>query len=224
MYADQKGCGHTGQKAQGLRRENGRSPGDDAQRIVEAFKDKKPDEWFVADPSGVFTVEGASRILRLLPVGLDFSFEAPCQTWRECLSLRRRTNVPTIHDELALPETYMIQMVADDVCEGINFKVQKFGGFTKARRVRDLCIAAGYVMSVQETCGPDIGIGPLVHLAKTIPEKFLRCVLAGRDMLSVTTADGPLHIVDWRITAPTVPGLGIAARMVVLEEPVARYF
>ncbi len=191
---------------------------------MEDFKDKKPDEWFVVDANGDFTVEGALRILRLLPVGLDFSFEAPCQTWRECLSLRRRTNVPTIHDELALTETYIIQMVADDACEGINFKVQKFRGLSKARRVRDLCIAAGYVMSVQETCGSDIGTAPLVHLAQAIPEKILRCVLASRDMLSITTADGPFGIVDGRITAPLVPGLGITPRIDVLGESVARYF
>lgn len=115
----------------------------DAQRI----------QWFVVDANGGFTVEAALRMLRLLPDGLDFSFEAQCQTWRECLSLRRRTNVPIIHDELALTETSIIQITTDDASEGINFKVQKFRGLSKARRVRDLCIAVGYVMSVQETCG-----------------------------------------------------------------------
>lgn len=202
----------------------GGDPVVDAPRIVEAFKDKKPDEWFVVDANGGFTVEGALRMLRLLPDGLDFSFEAPCQTWRDCLSLRRRTNIPIIQDELAVTETSMIQMIADDAGEGINLKVQKFGGLTKARRVRDLSIAAGYVMSVQETCGSDIGFAPLLHLAQTIPEKSLRCVLASRDMLSVATADGPFDIVDGWITAPTVPGLGTTPRMDVLGEPVASYF
>lgn len=55
--------------------------------------------------------------------------------------------------------------------------------------MRDLSIAAVYVMSVQETCGSDIGFAPLVHLGRTVPEKPLQCVLASRDMLSVTTAD-----------------------------------
>ncbi|KAL7756938.1 hypothetical protein ACKLNR_013931 [Fusarium oxysporum f. sp. zingiberi] len=196
----------------------------DAARIVEAMKDKKPDEWFVVDANGGLTVEDALRMLRLLPEGLDFSIEAPCRTWRECLSLRRRTNIPMIHDELALTETSMIQMIADDAGEGINLKVQKFGGLTKARRVRDLCLAAGYVISVQETCGSDIGFAPLVHLAQTIPGPVFRCVLASRDMLSVKTADGDHQIVDGYVQAAPTPGLGINPRLDILKKPVASYF
>ena len=159
----------------------------DAAYIVEAFKNKKPDEWFVVDANGGLTVEGALRMLRPPPKGLDFSLEASCRTWRECISLRHRTNIPIIHDEPALTEVSMAQMIADDAGEGINLKVQKFGGLTKAHRVRDLCLAAGYVISVQETCGSDIGFAALVHLSQTIPEQALRCVLASRDMLKVKT-------------------------------------
>lgn len=202
----------------------GGDPVIDAARIIEAFKDKEPDEWFVIDANGGLTVEDALRMLRLLPEGLDLSLEPPCRTWRECLSLRRQTTVPIIHDELALTEASMLQMIADDASEGINLKVQKFGGLTKARRVRDLCLAAGYVISVQETCGSDIGFVPLVHLSQTIPKQSFRCVLASRDMLTVKTADGAFDIIDGHVTAPTALGLGITPRLDVLGEPVASYF
>ncbi|CAG8945894.1 unnamed protein product [Penicillium salamii] len=195
----------------------------DAARIIEALKDKRPDEWFVVDANGGLTVEDALRMLKFLPEGLDFSIEAPCRTWRECLSLKRRTNIPIIHDELALTETSVIQMIVDDSGEGINLKVQKFGGLTKARRIRDLCLAAGYVMSVQETCASDIGFAPLVHLSQTIPERSLRCVLASRDMLSIKTADGEFDIIEGYIKAPAAPGLGITPRLSVLGVPVASY-
>ncbi|KAI9036463.1 mandelate racemase/muconate lactonizing enzyme family protein [Aspergillus affinis] len=108
--------------------------------------------------------------------------------------------------------------------EGINLKVQMFGGLTKARRVRDLCLAAGYIISVQETCGSDIGFAPLVHLSQTIPEHSLRCVLASRHMLTVKTADAAFDIIDGYVVAPTVPGLGITPRLDVLGDPVASYF
>ncbi|KAJ4256034.1 hypothetical protein NW762_009108 [Fusarium torreyae] len=185
--------------------------------------DRKPEEWFVVDANGGLTVEGALRMLRLLPPDIEFALEAPCRTWRECLSLRRRTNIPVIHDELALTETSMIQMIVDDAAEGINLKVQEFGGLTKARRVRDLYLAAGYFISVQETCGSDIGFAPLVDLSQTIPDHSFRCVLASRDMLTVRTADGAYDVVDGYITAPTAPGLGIVPRLDVLGEPVASY-
>jgi hypothetical protein len=45
------------------------------------------------------TVETALRTLRLLPAGLDFVLEAPCATWRECVALRRRTDVPIFCSE-----------------------------------------------------------------------------------------------------------------------------
>ncbi|KAF4944429.1 hypothetical protein FSARC_14679 [Fusarium sarcochroum] len=189
----------------------GGDPVTDAARIVEAFKDRKPEEWFIVDANGGITVEGALRMLRLLP-----------------------DHTPIIHDELALTEDSMIQMIADDAGEGINLKVQKFGGLTKARRVRDLCLAAGYVMSAQEIkliplsghnkgkCGSDIGFAPLVHLSQTIPDHAFRCVLASRDMLTVKTADGAYDI-DGYNTAPTTPGLGIEPRLDVLGELIASY-
>jgi len=59
----------------------------DAASFMELFKAKNPNEGFVDDVNSGMTVEGALRVLVLLPEGLDFSLEAPCRTWRECLSL-----------------------------------------------------------------------------------------------------------------------------------------
>ncbi|KAI8712578.1 MR-MLE domain-containing protein [Fusarium sp. LHS14.1] len=158
--------------------------------------------------NGGFTVKSALRILRLLPEGLDLSFETPSRTWREYLSLRRRTNIPIIHNELTLTDVSMVQMIADDAGEGINLKIQKFSGLNKARRVRDLYI----------------GFAPLIHLSQTIPDRAFRCVLASHDILAVKTADGPFDIVDGFVTAPAVPGLGITPQLDVLGEPAASYF
>lgn len=74
----------------------GDDPQTDAARIAASLADKKPGEFFIVDANGGMTVESALRMLRLLPPGLDFVLEAPCATYRECVSLRRRTNVPII--------------------------------------------------------------------------------------------------------------------------------
>src|SRR5262249_36964817 len=74
----------------------GDDPVIDAARIAVALADKQPGEFFIVDANGGMTVESALRTLRLLPHGLDFVLEAPCATWRECVSLRRRTDVPII--------------------------------------------------------------------------------------------------------------------------------
>lgn len=109
-------------------------------------------------------METALRILRLLPDGLDFVLEAPCSTWRECVFLRRRANIPIIFDELATNDASIVQIVADDAAEDINLKISKAGGLTKGRRQRDIALAAGYIISVQETAGSDIAFAAIVHL------------------------------------------------------------
>jgi len=49
--------------------------------------------------------------------------EAPCATWRECASLRRRTDVPIIADELAMSDDSIIQLIAEDWADGIGLKI-----------------------------------------------------------------------------------------------------
>ena len=201
----------------------GDDPALDAARIEASLADRQVGEFFLVDANGGMTVESGLRMLRLLPKGLDFVLEAPCATWRECLSLRRRTDVPIIWDELADSDEAIIQLISEDAADGIGLKISKNGGLTKGRRQRDMCIAAGYTMSVQETTGSDIAFAAIVHLAQTVPPRLLRCVLECRDMVTPKTADGNFPIIDGYVTAPTTPGLGVEPQMDVLGEPVATY-
>ncbi|MER9120940.1 mandelate racemase/muconate lactonizing enzyme family protein [Mesorhizobium sp. M0954] len=201
----------------------GGDPAEDAARIGASLADKKPGEYFIVDANGGMTVETALRMIRLLPHGLDFVLEAPCATWRECLSLRRRSSVPMIFDELAMSDASIVQLVADDAAEGFGLKISKNGGLTRGRRHRDIAIAAGYTMSVQETIGSDIAFAAIVQMGQTVPEKYLRCVVDLRAMVARTTADGAFDIIEGRVTAPDTPGLGITPRLEVLGEPVASY-
>lgn len=195
----------------------------DAARVTAAMTDKGPDEFFLVDANGGCTVEGALRFLRLLPPGLDFVFEAPCRTVRENASLRQRTDVPIMFDELATDDVSIAQLVATDAADGVGLKISKNGGLTQGRRQRDICLAAGYTISVQETTGSDIAFAAIVHLGQTVPARNLRSVLECREMVNVRTADGAFEVVDGCVTAPETPGLGITPRMDVLGDPIATY-
>ncbi|CAG8947965.1 unnamed protein product [Penicillium salamii] len=201
----------------------GSDPVANATQVKAALEDKKPGEHFLIDANGGMTVESAVRMLKILPDDLDFVLEAPCATYRESISLRRRTNVPIIFDELASNETTIAQFIADDAIDGIGLKISKTGGLTRGRRVRDICLAAGYTMSVQDTSGSDIAFAAIVHLGQTIPARNLRCILECRAMCVGKTADGPFDVHNGHLTAPTLPGLGVTPRMEVLGEPVATY-
>lgn len=201
----------------------GDEPALDAARIEACLADRHAGEYFIVDANGGMTVEHALRMLRLLSPRLDFVLEAPCATWREHVSLRRRTDIPIVWDELAASDESVLQLVADDAAEGIGLKVSKNGGLTRGRRQRDICVAAGYTLSVQETTGSDIAFAALVHLGQTVPPKLLRCVLECRAMTTGKTADGDYDLHDGMVTAPDVPGLGIQPRLDTLGLPVATY-
>ena len=88
---------------------------------------------------------------------------------------------------------------------------------------RDIAIAAGLTTSVQDTVGSDIAFAAIVHLAQTVPEKNLRCVLDTRDMVSIRTAEFNCQMQDGGVQAPALPGLGVDPEMDVLGQPVASY-
>ncbi|KAM5353152.1 hypothetical protein ACJ41O_001239 [Fusarium nematophilum] len=201
----------------------GEDPVSDAARVKAALADKQPHEYFLVDANGGLTVETALRTLRLLPEGLDFVLEAPCATWRETMSLRKRTNVPFLIDELLLNETAAAHLVATDVGEAINLKISKVGGLTRCRRIRDICLAAGVTISVQETTGSDIAFAAIIHLSQTIPSHSLRPILHSSDMVVPKTAECAFEVKDGFVEAPKTPGLGITPRLDVLGEPVASY-
>ena len=201
----------------------GEDPINNAKQIEACVADAQPGEYFLADANGGMSVEVALRTLRLMPADADIILEAPCATWREHMSLRKRSNIPIVWDELANSDVSVAQLIAEDAAEGIGLKISKNGGLTACRKQRDLCVAAGYTMSVQETTGSDIAFAAIVHMGQTVPSRLLRCVLDTRDMVSVKTADGDFAAQDGWITAPTAPGLGIEPRMDVLGEPVASY-
>jgi L-alanine-DL-glutamate epimerase-like enolase superfamily enzyme len=198
-------------------------PALDAERITQALADRQPGEFFLVDANGGLLPETALRMLRLLPPGLDFVLEAPCASWRETISLRRRCNVPIIIDELAQHDEDIAQIIAGDVADGIGLKISKCGGLTHGRRQRDLARAAGLTMSVQDTVGSAIAFAAIVHLGQTVPERWLRCILDTRDMVTTVTAAFNAPVVDGGVVAPAAPGLGIVVDRDVLGEPIQRW-
>ncbi len=205
----------------------GEDPQLDADRVMACLADRQLGEYFIVDANGGLSVETALRFLRLLPSHADIVLEAPCATWREHMSLRKRTSIPMVWDELATSDAAIAQLISDDGAEGVGLKISKNGGLTPCRRQRDMCIAAGYSLSVQDTVGSDIAFAAIAHLGQTIPAHLLRCILDTRDMVSITTADathkGGFDRRDGWVTAPSSPGLGIDPRMDVLGEPVMSF-
>jgi L-alanine-DL-glutamate epimerase-like enolase superfamily enzyme len=219
--ADHRARGYKGHSVKVGAHDREGGPARDAERIAASLADRQPGEYFIVDANGGLIPETALRMLRMLPDGLDFVLEAPCATWRETLSLRQRCNVPIIIDELAQQDGDIAHIVAQDIADGIGLKISKAGGLTHGRRHRDMCIAAGLTISVQDTVGSTIAFAGIAHLGATVPERFLRCILDCRDMVALETADFDAPVKNGGVLTPTVPGLGIDVKRDVLGEPVA---
>jgi len=198
-------------------------PALDAERIAACLADRQPGEWYLVDANGGMTVEHALRLLALLPPGLDFVLEAPCATWRETLSLRRRSAVPILWDELAQSEADVVQIIAEDGGDGIGLKISKQGGLTRSRRQRDICAAAGLVVSVQETTGSEVALAAILHMAQSTPRHILRSALDTRSVIGRSTARLDAPIRDGGVEAPRAPGLGIEVDLAALGAPHAVY-
>ncbi|MHC1559611.1 mandelate racemase/muconate lactonizing enzyme family protein [Actinomycetospora sp. C-140] len=195
-------------------------PALDAERIAASLADRQPGEFFLVDANGGLVVESALRMLGLLPPGLDFALEAPCATWRETASLRRRCSYPIVVDELAALDVDVAD-AADRGADGINLKISKAGGLTPGRRHRDLCRASGLTITVQDTVGSSLALAAILHLGATVPARLLRGVLNCEDMVTRRVAALDTIRTDDGIRLGPAPGLGATVDEDVLGEPVA---
>jgi L-alanine-DL-glutamate epimerase-like enolase superfamily enzyme len=102
----------------------------------------------------------------------------------------------------------------------VNIKISKFGGLTKARQARDLCVSLGIAMTIEDSWGGDITTATIAHLAHSTPPDFLFTTTDFNSYVTVETAEGAPRRANGRMAASTRPGLGIKPKMEVLGEPV----
>jgi len=103
----------------------------------------------------------------------------------------------------------------------VNIKISKFGGLTKARQVRDLCMSLGIAMTIKDTWGSDIATAAIAHLAHSTPPEFLFTTTDFNSYVTVNTAEGAPRRVNGRMAASTRPGLGTSPKIGVLGKPVS---
>ena len=198
-------------------------PSLDAERIRACLSYRLPGEWFLVDANGGLTLEHALRMMALLPRGLDFVLEAPCSSWAETLSLRHRLSVPLLLDELIQDDTDLIHAIRMDACDGIGLKVSKQGGLTRLRRQREICRAAGMVVTIQDTVGSEFSFAAILHAAQSTPRHMLRCALDTRAMVAQSTAAYEAPLKNGGVEAPLAAGLGLQPDRDILGSPVASF-
>ncbi len=197
----------------------GGKPDDDIARI-EACRAALPHgETLDADANTGWAMHEAARVVGAI-AALDVYVEQPCPSYRECLSVRRRTTRPFILDEVITGADVLMQAIAEDAMDVVNLKISKVGGLTRGRLLRDLCVEAGVPMIVEDTWGGDIVTATIAHLAQSTPAEFC---FAATDFNSYGTrriATGAPERQNGRMKAPDAPGLGITPLLAEFGPPV----
>jgi L-alanine-DL-glutamate epimerase-like enolase superfamily enzyme len=210
-----------GYRAEGYRRFQLKVGGDplvDIERIKAVAAELHPGDRLVADANTGWLMHDALRVVRAVR-DVDVYIEQPCRSYEECLTVRRHCDHPFVLDEVIDSLDPLLRGHADRAMDVVNIKISKFGGLTRARQARDLCVSLGIAMTIEDSWGGDITTAAIAHLAHSTPTDLLFTSTDFNSYVTVSTAEGAPGRVDGRMAAPLTPGLGIRPRMDVLGEP-----
>ena len=211
-----------GYRAEGYHRfqlKVGGDPDVDIARIRAVAAQLQTGDRLVADANTGWVQHEAVRVTRGVR-DVDVYIEQPCLTYEECLAVRRQTSHPFVLDESIDGLDVLLRARADLAMDVVNLKISKFGGLTKIRQARELCIGMGIAMTLEDSWGGDIATAAIAHLAQSTPPELLFTTTDFNSYVTVSTADGAPQRIHGRMSASQEPGLGIHPRMDVLGEPV----
>ena len=210
-----------GYREEGYRRfqlKVGGDPDTDIERISQASAQLQPGDKLVADANTGWLKHEAMRVVEAVR-NIDVYIEQPCLRYEDCLSVRKHTNLPFVLDEVidGMPE--ILKASHDLAMDVVNIKISKFGGLTRAKQARDLCVSLGVAMTLEDTWGGDIVTSAIAHLAHSTPTDFLFTATDFNSYVTQPLANGAPQRINGRMASSTAPGLGIEPMMDVLGDP-----
>ncbi|MDE0935992.1 MAG: mandelate racemase/muconate lactonizing enzyme family protein [Mariniblastus sp.] len=209
-------------RAEGYRRfqlKVGGDPDVDIERIRQVAAEMQSGEKLVADANTGWLMHEAARVVRAVR-DLDVYIEQPCLSYEECLSIRKRTDHPFVMDESIHGMPELLRASHDQAMDVVNIKISKFGGLTKAKLARDLCISLGVAMTLEDSWGGDIITAAIASIAHSTPTDLLFTSTDFNSYGTVSIAEGAPQRVNGRLSASDAPGLGVQPRMQILGDKV----
>ena len=197
--------------------------GGDADRDIERIRDveahRPAGERILYDVNRAWTRQQALRVMKATE-DLGVMFEQPGETLDDIAAIRPFHSAPVSVDECLVTLQDAARVARDGLAEVFGIKLNRVGGLTKARRMRDIGLAHGIDFFVMATGGSVLADAEALHLAATIPDENLLGVWACQDMLTAEIAGGrgPRNE-DGHLRLPEAPGLGVHPDDDALGEP-----
>lgn len=193
----------------------GGDPDEDIRRIFATREMLRPTDRLVADANTGWSQHEAMRVVRAVRE-LDVYIEQPCLSYEECYSIRQHCDAPFVLDENIDSLQMLLRALQDRAMDVVNLKISKLGGLTRTRQARDLCVAMGIGMTLEDSWGGDITTAAIAHLAHSTPESLRFTATDFNSYVTVSNAEGAPKRILGSMRASEDPGLGIEPRWDVL--------
>jgi cis-L-3-hydroxyproline dehydratase len=191
----------------------------DVERIRTVWPSASRYETVVVDANAYWSPAEAAQVLHAVD-DLDIAVEQPCRTLESNLSVRARTSKPFILDE-SLDSIEAVEAAhAASAFDCAMLKISRFGGISRLKTARDLCIRWGKAVTMEDMSGGAIATAASAHLAASTPPRNLVVasligIYSNESYGTGVTYDGPAHA-----AIPTGPGLGVEMDLDALGAPV----
>ncbi len=199
----------------------GDDPEIDCERVRALVVAGRKGDLFMADANRGWSKQDALRAVREINM-LDAYLEQPCATYAECLTVRQRCTRPFMLDEIIDGPRDLARAIADDALDGLVIKLTHAGGLTPALMMRNLCLAHGIKVRIEDTAGAEFVRAAQAQLAAATPPDMLLGSYTFINDHPPVAEDAP-EIRDGMLHLNHLPGLGLTPDYEVLGEPLAVY-
>jgi cis-L-3-hydroxyproline dehydratase len=201
----------------------GGDPVDDADRARAVMDVAGPNDVVIGDANCGWSLREAITAARLMDGLPGLILEQPCATYEECVRVREHTSLPMILDEVITDLATLLRAWEDRAMEGFNLKINRVGGLTQARVMRDVGERLGITVNVEDAWGGDLTTAAVSHLAASTRPETLTMVSFMNDWTNEHVAGYQPRSVDGYGRAPDAPGLGIDVDDALLGTPFASF-
>jgi L-alanine-DL-glutamate epimerase-like enolase superfamily enzyme len=175
----------------------------------------------IVDANGYWPQADAVRVVAAVD-DLDFFLEQPCASIAECAHVRSRCHRPVILDEVLTGAREIVEAHAAGALDAVRLKLSNVGGITPTRRARDVAVALGLPLTIEDAGGGDIVTAASTHLACSTEPKLLLGGYLPSEMVVERIASGTPKATGGKARLPSGPGLGLEIDESALGERLVR--
>ncbi|MEM7123672.1 MAG: mandelate racemase/muconate lactonizing enzyme family protein [Pseudomonadota bacterium] len=190
----------------------------DIARIEALASFLRPGDEALVDANGGYDVDGGRTVAEAAKAA-GVMFEEPCTTFEENLEVARATGCPVVLDQCMNALPMYVRAIAAETFAGVGVKPTNLGGLSVARSVRDLCIASGLPMKVDDMWAADTGSLGVLHLAAGVPQNLLLASVDMRPYFDGAMFTGGPAAANGMLVLDDTPGLGLSPIGEQLGEP-----